>query len=72
MKHTIVWLLLLACLAGFYVSGCQGTAYSYDERELRFRMINEYNMRQFVDDWDYFWLYDRNVRGTQWHPRIGL
>jgi hypothetical protein len=52
--------------------GCDGTVYTYEERQLRNRMIFDYNTRQAVDDWDYFWLMDRNLRGTQWHPRVGL
>ncbi|MFP4356144.1 MAG: hypothetical protein ACLFUJ_13565 [Phycisphaerae bacterium] len=72
MKNLLLWTLLLTCLAGVCLTGCDGTAYTYEERMVRAKMINEYNFRQFVDDWDYFWLYDRNLRGSQWHPRIGM
>jgi hypothetical protein len=72
MKNFVLWLVLVAALATPLMIGCDGTVYTYEERQLRNRMILDYNTRQAVDDWDYFWLIDRNLRGTQWHPRVGL
>jgi hypothetical protein len=73
MKKTVLWLVLIAlCVSPLVLAGCDGTVYSYEERMRRGRMIREYNFRQAVDDWDQFWLQDRNLRGSQWHPRVGL
>jgi hypothetical protein len=72
MRNKVLWLVLVAVAACTFMIGCDGTAHSYEERMRRSRMIREYNTRLLVDDWDAFWLQDRNLRGTQWHPRVGL
>jgi len=67
MKKFLLWLVL--CL-GSLLAGC-GTLDSYSEREQRYNSWGDLNARQFVDDWDYFWLVERNSRLSQWHAYIG-
>ncbi len=62
-------MLLLALLAlGFFVTGC-GVVDTYAQRERRYCYITEYNLREAVDDWDYFWLADRPSYMTYWYLR---
>ena len=70
MKKVSILLLVFLCM-GAVLAGCTGVAEGPAERHRRFDQINEANWRQAVDDWDYFWLYDRNMRMTWYHPRIG-
>ena len=65
MKRMLV--LLVLCV-GFFVSGC-GMVDTYAQRERRYRNILDYNSRQAVDDWDYFWLADRPSYLTYWYLR---
>ena len=64
-------LMLLVVVCGVLLAGC-GMVDNRQQRELRYHQITDLNTRGFVDDWDEFWLYDRNSRLTQWHPRVGF
>jgi hypothetical protein len=63
-------ILLVFCGSLLSVSGC-GLVDSAQERQNRYAQITNLQFRMLVDDWDYFWLYDRNSQLTQWHPRVG-
>jgi uncharacterized protein YceK len=60
--------LVLAVLLASVMSGC-GLVSSYQDRERRYAAITNYNLREIVDDWDYFWLYDRPSYLTYWNLR---
>ena len=64
--------MLLIVVFGALLVGCEGMVDNRQQRETRYHQISDLNMRGFVDDWDEFWLYDRNSRLTQWHPRAGF
>jgi len=67
-KMWIVAVLVAAAL----VTGCApGVIDTAPERNRRVAQISDMTNRQFVDDWDFVWLYDRNVTLTRWHPYIG-
>lgn len=68
MKNLILWVVLAM---GGLLTGCNGMVDTAAERHRRFNLINEFSVRQFVDDWDYIWLMEKNTRLTQWHPRVG-
>ena len=63
-------LVILATLSSslFLLTGCgSGMAYSGAERNDRFKRIVERDSKQFVDDWDSFWLQDDEPgRLTKW------
>ncbi len=65
-------LLALCVLAGVMLSGCSGTVASGTERWRRYEQIRDINTRQLVDDWDYFWLYERSPMTTPWHVWVGM
>lgn len=46
-----------------------GLVSSHQDRMRRYKMITDYNLREAVDDWDYFWLYDRPSYLTYWNLR---
>jgi hypothetical protein len=52
------------------MSGC-GITSSFEERVHRHQQIDDLQARMFVDDWDYFWLRERNSYLTEWYPRVG-
>ncbi|HAU38490.1 MAG TPA: hypothetical protein DCX07_12345 [Phycisphaerales bacterium] len=62
--------LLLVLLAGSFLTGC-GVVDSGGDRMRRVGQINDIQARMAVDDWDYFWLYERDSRLTEWHSRVG-
>ncbi len=64
MKRLLVALLLLVGV----LSGC-GLVSTYPERERRYGAITNLNLREAVDDWDYFWLADRPSYLTYWNLR---
>jgi hypothetical protein len=64
MKRFLVAFLLLVGV----LSGC-GLVSTYQEREQRYRAITNYNLREAVDDWDFFWLADRPSYLTYWNLR---
>ena len=69
MKKMLLLLAVLVCVTAL-MSGC-GTVDSYNDRVHRYEQINDLQARQFVDDWDYFWLYDRNSYLSEYQPHVG-
>lgn len=67
MKKLAVMLVLMA---GTFMSGCTLTE-TASERHRRILPQKDIEARQFVEDWDYFWLQERNSQLTQWHPYVG-
>ena len=70
MRRICLLIVLCACFTAL-LAGCSGVADSGAERYSRAKQINDLQMRMLVDDWDYFWLYDRNTYLTKYHPRVG-
>jgi hypothetical protein len=60
--------LVVAILFASMLAGC-GMVSSYKDRERRYGAIVNYNMRGLVDDWDFFWLFDRPSYITYWNLR---
>ena len=70
MKRICSLLVLCVCFAAL-LTGCAGLVDSGPERYSRAKQINDLQMRMLVDDWDYFWLYERSSYLTKYHPRVG-
>ncbi len=70
MKRLLVLIVLLA--GCFLTSGCATLVENPQARKRRLSQITELQMKMLVEDWDYFWLYERNAGTTQWHPWVGL
>ena len=70
MKNLTI-LVVIFLIAGFLVSGCTLTE-TAAERRRRINQITELQMKMLVEDWDYFWLVERNTRTTQWHTWVGI
>lgn len=51
------------------LQGCAGVARSYDDRLNVHDQDLDMDMRQLADDWDSFWLMDRQSRLTRWYTR---
>ena len=71
MRKTGILFALLLFLGSLMIGCTAGMTDSYEARKRRMRHINEIQSRQFVDDWDYFMLYDRATWLTEYHPRVG-
>jgi len=70
MKRLLVWLLLaVVFLSGL---GCATVTESTGDRTRRISQISDLQMRMLVEDWDYFWLFERNSTLTSWHPWVGI
>lgn len=65
-------LLLALIIAGSFFSGCATLVETPKERDRRILTGWNLDLRMAVEDWDYFWLVDRNSYLTQWHPRTGI
>jgi len=70
MKKILLLLAVLVCVTTL-MSGCEGMADSYSDRMRRYKHIDDLQTRMLVDDWDYFWLYERNTYLSEWYPRVG-
>jgi len=70
MKSLLIAAVLVLCT---FVVGCNcpGLVDTRAERRNRQELIVNLNTRMMVDDWDFFWLMDRNSYLTYWHPRVG-
>ncbi len=64
--------LLVVLAVGSFMGGCAGVVDTAEERDSRMKVGLEYQMRQAVDDADYWLLIDRSSNMTQWHPRAGF
>lgn len=66
--------LILLLVIGPVLAGCgnnSGMVASPEERNRRLSAIYDTDERQLVDDWDEFWLFDQNLKLTEWHVFIG-
>ena len=71
MKRFVLFILAVLFI-GTFLGGCtgvDGVAYSQTERESRVKTINDIYDRQFVDDCDAVFLYDRPTYLTEWPVR---
>lgn len=77
MKKVLAMMIL--SLAGVFV-GCDdsqsnsflfpdGTIDTSVQREKRIKNVWKINMQELADDWDWFWMQDRECRLTDNHPR---
>jgi len=65
MKRLVLLSVLLVAM--ILATGCgDGVAVTRRERQERHKRIFESDMKQIVDDWDAFWLNDREGR-LSWH-----
>jgi len=64
--------LLLVMLAVTFVSGCaRSTPETSLERNFRITQSWKLDNRMFVDDWDDFWMIDKNSQLSPFHQRLG-
>lgn len=62
-------ILAVLCLSFLFV-GCT-LVDSPSQRTRMHSLAFDLQSRAMVQDWDYFWLMERNTYMTQWHPRVG-
>lgn len=62
-----LWVIAVLMIGGLLV-GC-GMVDNYPQRVNRYKNESNYNSRQFVDDFDFFWLADRPLELTEWPVR---
>jgi uncharacterized lipoprotein len=71
MRKTFITLILVL-LAVVFVSGCsRNTPETRAERDFRVSHGWELDKRMFMDDWEDFWLIDKNSQLSQFHQRLG-
>ncbi|HUT01212.1 MAG TPA: hypothetical protein VM031_02060 [Phycisphaerae bacterium] len=63
------WILLVLC-GMFFLMGCT-SAETTEEHGRRLWLTTDLQARNLVEDWDNFWLYDRNCRMSRWYTRMG-
>ena len=68
MKRFILSILVVL-FVGSFLGGCNGMAYSYQERKDRFRTMQDLRKRQFVDDCDMVAMCDRVSYMSDWPIR---
>jgi hypothetical protein len=62
--------ILLGCLTALTVlTGCNGMVQTYEDRKNTYSRVLDTDTRQLVDDWDTFWMADRQTRLTEWYTR---
>lgn len=71
MKKFFLLLLLMFATVFAGCSNNSGMVDSAAERNRRLSAIVDTDERQFVDDWDEFWLFDQNIKLSEWHVFIG-
>ena len=72
MRRIALMMILLALTASFMLGGCATLVETPEERHRRIMHITDLQMKMLVEDWDYFWLYERSSGMTQWHPWAGI
>jgi len=71
MSKTVITLMLVM-LALVFVAGChRNTPETKMERSFRTSHGWELDRRMLADDWEYFWLIDKNSQLSPWHQRLG-
>ena len=68
MKRFVLSILVVLFI-GTFLGGCNGMAYTYQERKDRFRTMDDLRTRQFVDDCDYVALANRPSYMSNWPIR---
>ena len=63
-------LLIVLVLFGCSVMGCT-SAETAREHHRRLMLTADLQSRTMVEDWDFFWLSNRNCRLTHWPTRVG-
>jgi hypothetical protein len=63
------WVLIGVAVTFVGLAGCHGMVKTYDDRMNMYSQVLETDARQLVDDWDTFWLADRQYRLTEWYLR---
>jgi hypothetical protein len=66
MKRWILLFAIATMLGSQCGCGGRGMAYTRSERLHRASVIMQYDLRQYADDVDLFWLNDQNLRLTKW------
>jgi len=77
MKKLLVLIVLLWIGLGMTAGGCASkqpftVAETADEVQRRDARITNLQLRMLLEDWDYFWLYDRSVQLSRWHTWVGI
>lgn len=69
MRKFLIAAVLFAC--GMFV-GCAPTSVETGEQHAqRLNLTADLQFRTAVEDWDMFWLSDRNCRLSMWNTRVG-
>ncbi len=63
------WFLIGAAATLLGLAGCNGMVKTFDDRLNTYSRVLDTDMRQIADDWDTFWLADRQYRLTEWYLR---
>ena len=71
MKRLVLLAFVMVILASILITGCT-VVENKETRHRRGKLITDLQFRMLVEDWDYFWLYERNSALTQWHPWVGI
>lgn len=72
MRRVSVLIILLALTASIFLSGCSTLVETPEARNRRYKQITNLQMKMLVEDWDYFWMYERSSSASQWHPWVGI
>ena len=75
MNRAMILLVLVA--VGLASLGCKSgdrltVTETVGEVKRRDAQITNVQLRMLLEDWDYFWLYDRSSRMSPWHTQVGL
>ncbi|MBI5866000.1 MAG: hypothetical protein HZB38_16145 [Planctomycetes bacterium] len=61
------WMPLLVLVgSAIAASGCDGVVKTWDDRKFTYSKVTDMDLHQIPDDWDKFWLMDRQYRLTRW------
>lgn len=70
MKKFMIMLVVLVA-GSILMSGCATLVDSPAEQRALARNVPNIQSKQFVDDWNYLWLYERSSSLSEWHPYVG-
>ena len=68
IRKFLIAAVLFAC--GAVIGGCT-SGETAQQHWRRLMLTEDIQARSMIEDWDYFWLSERNSRLTQWNSRIG-
>jgi len=63
------WRFIVVLIGLSLLTGCSGVVKTPGERNNTLLRVMDMDARQLADDWDSFWLIDRQYRLTRWHTR---